>query len=70
MHCCETRLYQQIQEMLFDDLIKVLLEHLCPKVLTIAERFRFCKRGQRKGESVRDYVAVLCKREFQDNLNA
>lgn len=36
-------------EMQSDDLVKVLREHLCPKPLTIAERFRFHKTDQREG---------------------
>ena len=36
-------------------------EHLCPKPLVIAERFRFFKRQQAVGESVSEYCAVLQK---------
>jgi hypothetical protein len=34
-------------------------DHLSPKPLSIAERFRFHKRKQLEGESINDYVAVL-----------
>lgn len=57
----------------FANLVKVLKDHLCPKPLLIAERFRFHKRDQKEGESVRDYVAALRKLSehcvFGGNLN-
>jgi hypothetical protein len=37
----------------------LLGDHLLPKPLSIAERFRFHKRKQLEGESINDYVAVL-----------
>jgi hypothetical protein len=39
----------------------LLGDHLSPKPLSIAERFRFHKRKQLEGESINDYVAVLRK---------
>ncbi|CAL9701112.1 unnamed protein product [Knipowitschia caucasica] len=43
----------------FDELVKVMKEHLSPKPLLIAERFRFHKRNQHEGESIVSYVAEL-----------
>ncbi|XP_069139325.1 uncharacterized protein [Argopecten irradians] len=40
---------------------KILQEHYSPQPLVIAERFRFQKRDQREGESIRDYNAALRK---------
>ncbi|XP_060063527.1 uncharacterized protein K02A2.6-like [Ylistrum balloti] len=45
----------------FNELVAILKNHLSPKPLLIAERFRFHKRDQKEGESVRDYVAQLRK---------
>ena len=57
----------------FDDIVKLLKEHLSPKPSIIAERFRFHRRQQQEGESVNEYVAVLKKLaehcEFGENLN-
>ena len=39
----------------------MLGDHLSPKPLSIAERFRLHKRKQLEGESISDYVAVLRK---------
>ena len=44
-----------------DDIVKLLENHLSPKPLVIAERFRFHKRDQREGESVTVYMAELRK---------
>ena len=44
-----------------DDIVKLLENHLSPKPLVIAERFRFHKRDQHEGESVTVYVAELRK---------
>ena len=38
---------------------EVLQNHLSPKPLIIAERFRFYKRDQKHGESVSDYITVI-----------
>lgn len=57
----------------YDDLVRVLQGHLCPKPLVIAERFRFHKREQREGETIREYIAALRKLsehcDFGANLN-
>lgn len=45
----------------FDELTKLLSDHLSPKPLKAAERFRFDKRDQKEGESIQDYVAQLRK---------
>ena len=45
----------------FDDIQKILQNHLKPKPLVIAERFRFHKRNQAKDESISDYMAELRK---------
>ncbi|KAK3100621.1 hypothetical protein FSP39_022706 [Pinctada imbricata] len=45
----------------YDDLVRKLREHLCRKPLVIAERFRFHKREQGGGETVREYIAALRK---------
>lgn len=37
----------------------ILNKHLNPKPLVIAERFRFHKRNQAKGESISEYIAEL-----------
>ena len=54
-------------------LVKLLKDHLSPKPLIIAERFRFHKRNQREGETVTQYIAELRKLaefcEFGTNLN-
>ena len=50
-------------EKTYDELLlcALLKEHLSPKPLLIAERFRFHKRNQATGESINDYVATLRK---------
>ena len=57
----------------FVELCDVLKSHYSPKPLVIAERFRFHKRNQREGESIKQYVAELKKLsqfcEFGNNLN-
>ena len=51
----------------------MLSEHLNPKPVVISERFRFYKRDQREGESIREYIAELRKLsehcDFKANLN-
>ena len=42
-------------------LIKTMKDHLSPKPLVIAERFKFHKRDQHEGESVSQYLAALRK---------
>ena len=45
----------------YDDLAEALTSHLAPKKIVIAERFRFHKREQKEGESVKEYLAALQK---------
>jgi hypothetical protein len=40
----------------YQEIIKLLGDHLSPKPLSIAERFRFHKRKQLEGEPINDYV--------------
>ncbi|CAG2213598.1 unnamed protein product [Mytilus edulis] len=51
----------------YDDIVKVLKEHLSPAPLVIAERFRFHKRDQKSGESINEYVAQI--RKFSEYCN-
>lgn len=57
----------------YAELIKTLSDHLNPKPVVISERFRFYKRDQREGESIRDYLAQLRKLsehcDFKQNLS-
>lgn len=57
----------------FDNIVKLMQEHLAPKPLLIAERFRFHKWKQNDGESIAVYVAELKKLpehcQFGDGLN-
>ncbi|XP_039602396.1 uncharacterized protein LOC120524631 [Polypterus senegalus] len=57
----------------FNDLVRVMRDHLSPKPLLIAERFRFHKRNQNEGETIAAYVAELKKLseycQFGDGLN-
>ena len=43
----------------YNDLVRTLTEHLTPKTVVIAERFKFYERRQRDDESVCDFVAEL-----------
>ena len=45
----------------YDNLCAVLEQHLAPKPLVIAERFRFHKRDQHEGEGVLEFIAQLRK---------
>lgn len=45
----------------FDIIVATLKNHLSPKPLVIAERFRFHNRNQSKDESISEYVAELRK---------
>ena len=42
-----------------DDLNNVLSDHLAPKPIVIAERYKFSNRIQAEGESIADYIAKL-----------
>ena len=43
----------------YDEIVKILEDHLMPKRLVISERFRFYNRNQQPQESMNDYVAEL-----------
>jgi hypothetical protein len=43
----------------FDDLVKVLQDHVRPQANMIAQRFHFFKRDRKTGESMNEYVAEL-----------
>ena len=46
----------------YDEIVNILISHLSPKPLVIAERFRFHKRDQTEGERcVSVYQAEFCK---------
>ena len=45
----------------YRELVASLTAHLAPKPLLIAERYRFHKRDQKEGETIREYVACLQK---------
>ena len=45
----------------FSELVQTLKDHLNPKPLVIAERFKFHKRDQKEGETIAQYVAALRK---------
>ena len=57
----------------FQEIVTTLQQHLSPKPLEIAERFRFYKRNQSEGETVLTYMADLKKLaahcNFGGNLN-
>ena len=56
----------------FEELKKLLLDHINPKPNEISQRFVFYRRDRRAGETVKDYVAQLRKLSehcnFGDNL--
>lgn len=43
----------------FDDLVKIMCNHLQPKPSILAERYTFRKRKQAQGESIAEYIAEL-----------
>ena len=43
----------------FKEILEVLSNHLDPKPIKIAERFKFSKRRQHLGETIKAYVADL-----------
>ena len=57
----------------YDELVAVLMGHLKPKPLVIAERFKFHHRNQRDGENVEQYMAELRRLsehcDFKDYLS-
>ncbi|VDI07889.1 Hypothetical predicted protein [Mytilus galloprovincialis] len=54
----------------FDKLKEVLTDHLRPKPLIIAERYKFHQRKQESHEKVRDYLANLRKLADTCQFNA
>ena len=54
----------------FQEIVTTLQQHLSPKPLEIAERFRFYKRNQHEGETVLTYVADLKKLVAHCNFGA
>ena len=64
---------QKPSEMGYNELVKILHDHLNPEPVVISERFRFYKRDQREGESIRDYMAEIRRLsehcDFKANLN-
>jgi hypothetical protein len=55
--CCHDKLFQTLK-LHTTEISQNIKDHLSPKPLSIAERFRFHKRKQLEGESINDYVAV------------
>lgn len=43
----------------YNELVMLLMRHMAPKPLVIAERFRFHKCNQKEGESINEYAAEL-----------
>lgn len=58
---CDKLSLQDPYETNFDTLIRHLTEFYAPEPLEIAENFRFHRRKQKEGESIKDYVAALHK---------
>ncbi|XP_077863123.1 uncharacterized protein LOC144345900 [Saccoglossus kowalevskii] len=52
----------------YEELTEVLVKHLNPTPLIIAERFRFYTRNQQEGESLSQYIAVLKKLTLHCNF--
>ncbi|XP_055931978.1 uncharacterized protein K02A2.6-like [Argiope bruennichi] len=55
-------------ELTYQDIVKLLSEHLNPKPLEMTERFRFYKRKQFEGESIANYCAELQKLSIHCNF--
>ncbi|KAL0161731.1 hypothetical protein M9458_045456, partial [Cirrhinus mrigala] len=53
----------------FENIVKTMQDHLAPKPLLIAERFRFHKRNQNEGESISAYTAELYKVQKKKSKN-
>ena len=49
------------KDMTFEDLIKIMKEHVHPKPSVIMERFKFYKRDREPAESIATYIAELKK---------
>ena len=43
----------------FEELVKILEDHLNPKPLVISERFKFHQRNQKEGDSIAQFLAAL-----------
>ena len=60
MPWCKTYLYLRSQPRSRSTLcLKVMKDHLKPKPLVIAERFKFHRRNQHEGEMLPQYLAEL-----------
>ncbi|GFV71180.1 transposon Tf2-8 polyprotein [Trichonephila clavipes] len=55
-------------ELTYQDIVKLLSEHLNPKPLEMTERFCFYKRKQFEGESIANYCAELQKLSIHCNF--
>lgn len=52
---------EKLSSLSFKDVVETLQQHLSPKPLLIAKRFRFHRRNQLEGETVSAYQAKLWK---------
>ncbi|XP_062582729.1 uncharacterized protein K02A2.6-like [Saccostrea cucullata] len=73
------KLYSLLRDLTFPDkpatrtyqeLVRLLNNHLSPKPIKTAERFRFDKRDQKEGETITEYVAQLKKLSIHCVFNA
>ncbi|GFT42184.1 PPUP5855 [Trichonephila clavipes] len=55
-------------ELIYQDIVKLLSEHLNPKPLEMTKRFRFYKRKQFEAESIENYCAKLQKLSMHCNF--
>ena len=57
----------------YEDLANILNDHLKPKPVVIAERYKFYERSQKENETVSEFLAAIrklsIKCEFQDFLD-
>ena len=64
---------QKPQDLSLDELLKALQKHYQPRIVVIAERYRFYKRQQREGESIAVYQSELHRLakdcQFGDSLS-
>ena len=48
-------------ELSFKEIVEIMGQHLTPKPIAIAERYKFRKYHQKEGESIREFLAKLQK---------
>ena len=64
---------QKPQDLSLDELLDALQKHYQPRIVVIAERYRFYKRQQREGESIAVYQSELRRLakdcQFGDSLS-